>query len=172
MKKLFLTAAISVALAALTACSDEDKNSYPPTWKGFSLSPSKPQAGDSLTVTALQDRKGHFINATQYQWTLTCSLLNEDGSNEEYTLTEQDRTNYDGLSNADPVHSFLIPARAVGRATVSFKATYNYSAQGIEVNYGGDYSRPVGVQGSILSQSGQMSGGASGSVNFVISGKN
>ena len=171
MKQLFLLASAMVALTALSACSDDDKQSYPPTWKGFELSPSVAVAGDSLTVTALQDRKGHLINATKYTWTLSCTLVKDDGSFEDYSLTETNQTNYDGLSNADPKHRFLIPAEASGRATIAFQAVYNYSAQGIEVSYGGDYSRPTGVLGNILSQSGQMSGGASGSVNFNIQGR-
>ena len=171
MKKILYFATIAVALAALSACSDDDKQSYPPTWSGFTLSPASPVAGDSLTVTAVQDRKGHLINATTYTWTLSCILYNDEGMPEDYSLTETFKTNYDGLSSGDPVHSFLIPSRAMGRATISFQATYNYSARGIEVFYGGDYSRPVGMLGSILSQSGQMSGGASGSVNFTIQGR-
>ena len=168
MKKLFILTTMIVALAALSSCSDDDKNSYPPTWKGFQLSPARPTAGDSLTVTARQDQKGHLINATKYEWTLNCTLVKNDGGTEEVTLTETDQTNYDGLSSADPVHKFLIPKEAAGRATITFQATYNYSAQGIEVDYGGDYSRPAGMMGTILSRSGQMSGGASGSVNFMI----
>lgn len=168
MKHLILLALAALALATMTGCHDDDRQSYPPTWKGFALAPAKPVAGDSLTVTALQDHKGHLINATQYTWTLSCTVYKDDLSTEEYTLTETDRTNYDGLNNADPTHRFLLPAGAQGRATIAFRAVYNYSAQGIEVSYGGDYERPAGVMGSILSQSGQMSGGASGTMTFNI----
>lgn len=168
MKHISLLALAALALATLSGCQDDDRQSYPPTWKGFSLAPAKPVAGDSLTVTALQDHKGHLINATQYTWTLTCIVYKDDLSTEEYALTETDRTNYDGLNSSDPTHRFLLPAGAQGRATIAFRAVYNYSAQGIDVSYGGDYERPAGVMGSILSQSGQMSGGASGTVTFNI----
>jgi len=133
MKKLLLAATALVALFSFSACSDDDNESYPPTWKGFTLSPSSPSAGDSLTVTAVQDMKGHLINATTYTWTLSCTLQKADDSVEEYSLTETDKTNYDGLNSNDPVHKFFIPAEASGRATITFKATYNYSGSGIQV---------------------------------------
>lgn len=141
---------------------DMENYSYPPTWLGFSLIPSSPHAGDSLMVTALQDKKGHLINATMYTWTLSCTLYKPDGSFEKYRQTETDKTDYDGLSNADPEHKFLVPVAASGKATISFRAIYNYKAKGAEVHYNDNYVI------DIRSQSGMMSGGASGEVSFDI----
>ena len=169
MKKHFtLLAVLGLILFVLPGCSDDDKQSYPPTWQGFLLSPARPMAGDSLTVRAVQEEKGHLINATEYTWTLSCTVCRPDGTFESVAIVEEDHTNYDGLNSGDPVHRFLIPSGAQGRATVNFMARYNYSARGIEFFYQGDYSRPAGMSGSILSQSGQFGGGATGSVSFQI----
>ena len=49
------------SLIGLVSCDKEDYNSYVPTFKGFRITPSDPTIGDSITITAVQAKKGHLI---------------------------------------------------------------------------------------------------------------
>lgn len=173
MKKLFLLMPVLACVLAFVACGDDDGfgkyDSYPPTWKGFELSSNPVHPGDSLRVTALQDMKGHLINATTYVWTMKCKVLNPSGEISDYSLSDDVHTNYDGISNADPTYKFKIPDNAVaGTGTVSFEAKYNYSGNGIQVQDGSTYNQGTTGKGHISSLSGSMSGGAKGNVTFTI----
>ena len=171
MKKIILL--LPVLVMALVACDDDDKNvSYPPTWKGFEVSPTtRPHAGDTIRVTALQDQKGHNIEATSYTWVLSCTVTDPtDFSIRDTLIQVSKKTNYDGYSygSDDPYVKFTIPANAAGRATVSFTAKYSYYSDGIQVQNGRAYDETTGHSGSITSTSSTLYGGASGSVAINI----
>lgn len=168
MKKLLFIMPLVALLFAFVACENENYDSYPPTWKGFILSPTANNiyAGDSLKVTACQDMKGHLINATTYSWSLRCQVLVGDNNWVDSICTLSTHTNYDGTSNADPTITFLVPKGAAGRATVSFQAIYGYSGSGIQVSGGGTYNDQY--SGAIHSESGALSGKASGTVSFNV----
>lgn len=170
-KKLVSCIFAFVTFLTFVACEEANTDSYPPIWYGFRLEPYPPVAGDSLTVTAVQSKKGYLIYTTTYTWTLSCSLRIDPVTVKDTVLTVTQKTNYDGISNADPTHRFLIPANAEGRATVSFEARYAYAGNGVQADFGGDYTRPEGIRGSITSKSGTLSGGANGSVTFYIQEK-
>lgn len=170
-KKLISCIFAFVTILTFVACEESNTDSYPPTWHGFRLEPYPPVAGENLTVTAAQSKKGHLINATTYIWSLSCSLEKGDGTVADTVITTTQKTNYDGISNANPTHRFIVPANAAGRATVSFEARYAYSADGIQASFGSDYTRPEDVRGNINSYSGTLSGGAKGSITFYIQEK-
>ena len=77
MKKLtFLF--LSIIAIVFVACGDDEKGSYPPTYQGFRYEPSVAYAGDSVFITAVQQRKGHLLNATDYTWSMNVVLVNSD----------------------------------------------------------------------------------------------
>lgn len=157
-----------LAFVAFTSCEENNYDSYPPTWWGFRFAPYPPVAGDSLKITAVQSKKGHLINATSYTWTLTCNIVKENNLNVDTVLTFRQKTNYDGISNADPTCGFLVPENAEGYATVSFEAVYAFSGAGIQGTSGNDYERPEGIYGNINSTSAAMTGSAKGTYRFRI----
>ncbi len=171
MKKFILL--LPVLVMFFVACDDDDKYvSYPPTWKGFEVSPTtRPYAGDTIRVTARQDQKGHNIESTNYTWVLKCEVTDpKDGSFRDSIIQVSKRTNYDGNSDGseDPYVKFTIPALAAGRATISFIAKYSYYSDGIQVQNGRTYDEGSGLSGSITSTSSTLYGGASGSVAINI----
>ena len=174
--KKILTAVCVAFLLALVACKEKDYTAYPPTWKGFLIERNGVEVsnravfvgGDSLRVTAVQEQKGRHINSTYYNWTLTCQVLNSQGGYADSVIKVQYHTNYDGISNADPQHTFAIPVGAQGRATVSFAATYNYSSDGILVWDGSNIGDNSSYSGSIVSTSSLLSGDSHGSFSFNI----
>lgn len=166
-KKLISCIFAFVTFLTFVACEEANTDSYPPIWYGFRLEPYPPVAGDSLTVTAVQAKKGSLIHATTYKWTLTYNL-DKDGINEDTVITVLQNTNYDGISNADPTCRFHVPVNASGRAALSFEAKYSFSGNGYMGTFGNNYERPEGIRGNITSYSGILDGGAKGSFSFNI----
>lgn len=170
MKKTLVMAILFMGLLlAFTACEENNYDSYPPTWKGFTVTPSIVKVGEGFQVTAVQKEKGHLLNATDYQWLLVVYKAN----NERDTVSKYSQhTNYDGISNADPVATLRIPADALPsnpnvKYRVHFQATYNYSGRGITIASGDNYDSQS-YSGSIHTTSGALSGKAEGSVDVTV----
>lgn len=170
MKKTLLMVLVAMGLLlGFTACEKNNYDSYPPTWKGFTLNPSRVKAGDSFIVTAVQNEKGHLINATDYRWYLVVYKANNDRDTLD---TYSQHTNYDGLSNADPVAKLHVPAGSDPsgmnvKYKVHFQAVYSYSGQGVGVASGDNYNSQS-YSGSIHTTSGTLSGKAEGSVDVTV----
>lgn len=195
LKKTIMTKALALVTLALTTagCNDDDKyESYPPTWEGFkverggvTLSKSELntlRAGDEITITAVQATKGHLINATNYSWKLTLPVYDGTGTElaeEDSVIEYKKHTNYDGLDNGDPKWTFTIPAEAycgkealpdMRPATITFEASYNYSANGVQVE---NSAYNTSLSGSITPYSGNLDGGARGTLRgFYIHSAN
>ena len=173
--------AILGILVSFISCKKNDYSAYPPTWKGFQFTRDgqavNPRtgiyAGDIVTVTALQDQKGRYIEKTVYTWNVKGTIQLENGSYDENYVFFEDEipTNYDGTDNGDPSIQFTIPQNAIGQATVSFKADYRYYGNGIQVSDGGTYDNSSSTSGSIHSTSSATWGGATGSVRFKINNR-
>lgn len=167
-------------LISFSSCKKNDYSSYPPTWKGFKFTNNAQEvnprtgifAGDKITVTAMQDQKGHLINATTYNWTAIIPVEQEDGSWKNDTIKKSFHTNYDGYvdGNTDPTFEFTIPAKALGESTVKFSATYAFSGGGIQVSDGSNYESGS-ASGYIYSNSSAAYGSANGSVRFTVNVK-
>lgn len=168
MKRLQFLMPLVACLFALVACEEKDTSSYPPTWKGLSLSSKNVHPGDTIRATACQDEKGHLINSTYYTWKLTCTIVDAEGVTTPFEESHTVHTNYDGLDNTDPSYTFTIPAGAAGEGRISFEAKYNYSGAGIQVWNGSTYGDDSSIGGYINSTSGSISGGATGSASFRI----
>ena len=178
MKHYSIFLAVIGILITLSSCKKNDYSSYPPTWKGFQFvhdgqvvnTRTGIHAGDKLTVTALQDEKGRLINATTYNWSLKAPVLLDDGVTyrDSVVFARSVPTNYDYYGGVDPSVEFTIPRNALGRATLSFRATFQYSGNGIQVSNGGTYEQSGGVTGNIYSTSSAIFGESKGSVTFTI----
>ena len=168
LEKKLCCLTLMAGLMTLVSCEKKDYSSYPPTWKGFELSSKTVHPGDSITVTAVQDDKGHLINSTYYTWYLTCNITDGNSTISYTSPKETVHTNYDGTDNGNPSYTLYIPENAApGNGTIYFTAKYNYSGGGIQVSSGMNYSE-TGLSGYISSESGSISGGASGNVSFRI----
>ena len=181
----------------LFACSENDYTAYCPTWKGFTYTvgsyPNYGQGtsgtatlhpGDSIHVTAHQDKLGHLINGTDYVWTICYDTLDTD--NNLVHVTEQypaQHTNYDGynagydskgnpVGPADPVCHMLLPANAEKTYskpdTIFFVAHYTYSSgQGVTI-VNNNAEVDASFNGRIVPKSGPTGGGAAGTFCFHV----
>lgn len=188
MKKFFILFA-ALAAVVMTSCDNNEGkyDSYPPTWKGFQfvrdgmvVSKDALHAGDVVTIIALQDKLGHLINSTYYNWTLSVPVFEEDGvtvaAENAVIEAKPDHRNYDGDPNGkdNPTWKFEIPLNAccgyqTGRhASITFVAKYNYSGNGVQAeNEPGSHGNSS-LSGNIVPQSGSVAGGARGTVNFNV----
>lgn len=164
--RLLLALAVLTAIFTIVSCDEKNYESYPPTWKGFQITPNPVTPGEKVTVVAIQNEKGRLINATDYDWTLIVELEPEGRD----TIKRHEHTNYDGISNADPRMTFTIPANAKSnrQAKLTFNAVYQYSGHGIQVSSGNSYDTGSSYTGSINSTSGSLVGEARGSANITI----
>ncbi len=165
MNRLLIAASTACALAAAAGCGDGG-GSYPPTWKGFACEPPTAHAGDSVRITAVQAKKGKYLNATDYTWRMTVRL-DADGETRDSTLSHSPHTNYDGTDNGDPVWELRLPEGTLpGGYTCSFSARWSNSADGEGGTYactGGD-----GCQGQITSYSYTLYSEARGSFQLTV----
>ena len=139
-----LTCCLAIAFAS---CDDTDSESYMPVYEGFSVEPTDPIAGDTITFTAVQQKKGHLIYHADYKWTVTYFTRDSEGNADTLTYTKKQSVVYD-LENQDPSLEFLIPAGAGGEIQASFRADFTYSGIGSSGYDGADYSMS-GVAGYI-----------------------
>lgn len=180
MKKIILS--LTVIVCILLSSCDEKRYSFSPTWKGFQYytkmdgvrtDNAKVYPSDSLYVIACQKEKGQYIEGTNYDWTFTCDTTDSEGNNRgTKTITYHVHTNYDGTSNADPIGHVKVPEGAVPNTfmVISFKADYHYYAQGSSIPEG-NVTQGQTYYGTISSHSGEMFGGATGSVRLPISAR-
>ncbi len=153
----------------LASCDDDDEGCYPPTWKGFTYSPSPVHPGDSITITAVQASKGHYLNACDYSFSMKVYVADSNGMTQDSTLTYSYHTNYDGTDNGDPSWGVRLPETTVsGSYTCSFSANWSNSSdgQGGTYAYNGDRGS---CTGSITSYSYTLYSNASGSFTLPVS---
>lgn len=178
---------LCLLMATIFSCTKHDYTSYPPTWKGFTYKtgnfPNYEQgnprsvvlhSGDSIHLTAHQDKRGHLINATYYTWTICYDTLNAKGERDHANKTYSKRTNYDGYADGadDPVCHMLLPENAepteFGKTdTIKFVARYDFSGQGVIVE-NGNIVENTSYSGRITPSSGPTGGGAAGYFYFTI----
>lgn len=172
MKKFafIMVAALSVLL--ITSCEDK-KTSYPPVFKGFTVEPSKPCAGDSITIKACVDKKGSLLYSSTYNWGLSMTTIDNEGFTHDTVIAVKQTVPSDGTQYKDPVVKFRIPKDvfiANGRsayATIKFSASYKNAADGEAVGIMGGYTGE-GCFGSIESNVATLYSGASGSGRFNV----
>lgn len=164
MKTIIIPASVLLSIA-LVGC-DDTSASYPPTYKGFSYEPKTVHPGDSVVITAVQAKRGHYLNATDYSFSLTLTI-EANGETQDSTLSYSRHTNYDGTDNGDPSWALHLPADTrPGSYTCTFRARWSNSANGEMGTYlstGGE-----GCVGSITSHSYTLYSDASGTFTLPI----
>lgn len=182
IQKNFLRVALAGAFL-LSSCSEKDYSSYCPTWLGFTYTLNNDtnpgntrnvfvKPGDTIHLTAHQDKKGHLINATDYTWTICFDTLDANSNPVHVTQTVSKHTNYDGYADGsdDPVGHLFLPANAVKTTskpdTIVFVARYSYSGQGVVVENGTIMDNTY--SGRITPKSGPTGGGAVGYFYFNV----
>jgi hypothetical protein len=170
MKKLTYLFISILALACAACGNNEDDYSYPPTYEGFRMEPSVVYPGDSVHITAVQQRKGHYLNATTYSWTMTVDVTQPDGTIAKEDLYTSKSTNYGGLDSSDPTWGFYLPQNTVpGRYTCSFDARWSNSADGNGQAYNGGTGQ--GCVGTITSYSYTLYSQANGKFQIIVGEK-
>lgn len=152
MKSFASSVFVAMFALSLVACDEEDKDCYPPTYHGFTYSPTPVRPGDSVTITVVQAKKGHYLNACNYTLNVPLTVEMTGGEQNDTTITIAYRTNYDGLDNGNPTFKILIPSNTVSeKSSVTFVARWANSADGM----GGSYPSTdvVGYWGQITSES-------------------
>jgi len=126
MKKIYFLFMALLSLG-LASCDDEEKGSYPPIYQGFKYVPSTVYAGDSVTITAVQQQRGHYLYHADYNWKMTIQV-DKNGEAQDTTLvcTQSLSANYD-----DPVWKLQLPSNTIaGVYTCNFRAEWKNSADG------------------------------------------
>ncbi len=165
MKKAFYFVAALCLMLLAVSCEDSG-GSYPPTWKGFTYEPSTVHPGDSVTITAVQAKKGKYLYTVTYNFSMRV-YVEVDGVTQDSTLAYSYKTNYDGTDNGDPQWKLKLPDNTVPTSyPCTFTARWDNYADGRGGSYqctGGD-----GCTGSIASQSYTLYSTASGSFTLPI----
>ena len=166
MKKTTLFLLLGL-LGFVASCSDDDEGSYPPTYAGFRCEPSiYLHAGDSVFITAVQKKKGHYLGSTTYEWKLTVNV-DSSGVSVPSTLFYSVKTNYGGQDSSDPKWRLKLPDNTLpGFYACTFTAQWNNSADGVGGDFQGDPAE--GCYGNIISQSYTLYSRANGSFRITV----
>lgn len=159
---------ISLALVLVfTACKEEKQVSYMPTWKGFIYSPKPLVKGDSVTIVAQQQEKGHLIYKAVYSWEARYSIPRSDGADSTIVDKKPLTVVYDN-DPSDPTVRFHVPGNITSRnVTVTFRGEYHYSATGAQGSDGSIVGE--GTSGSLhRSQSSTLYGVSNGTLTIPV----
>ena len=153
-------------LVFIASCNDDEDSCFPPTYQGFRYEPANVYPGDSVFVTAVQQKKGHYLNSTTYDWSMTVQVDSE-GVAVPQTLYYSRHTNYGGLDSSDPQWRLSLPSNTIpGTYACQFSARWSNSADGIGGVYNGGTGE--GCHGSINSYSYTLYSQASGSFRLTV----
>lgn len=124
MKKYIYILLTVFVTAALFSC-EEDKNTIPPTFKGFLVSPKPCHPGDTVRVKLYYADKGEYVYGPRCAWSLKIDTLMEDGLSNDTTYWK-----YISASIADE-HlgaSFILPkSTKPGNYTCNLEVSFNNS---------------------------------------------
>ncbi len=149
MKKNIITAAIlTLTLSAATvSCDDPDTTSYMPIYSGFQIAPAQPTAGETITFTAQQEKKGHLIYHADYRWNVVYATSDEEGRPDTVRTVKNTSVVYD-MESGDPSVTFTIPKGRGGNIQATFIGEFRYSGVGAAGYDGTSYDGP-GANGTI-----------------------
>jgi hypothetical protein len=129
-KLIFSSLLMAMCCNLWIGCSNDDVYSIVPHFSTIECRPNPVTPGDSITLTARQDQMGKLINATSYDWSFSYQYFYDGAVTKDTTVyLPTVKTNYDGISNADPVIGFHVPTNIAGNLTVTINAFYSLSAQ-------------------------------------------
>lgn len=123
----------AVATFGFTSCSeDSDSNVQIPQFSGIEFSGDM-TAGSSVTATAVQYKKGKYLDRTTYKW--ACDEAQEIGGALAGVFYDSNKT--------DPYCTMILPSTP-GTYTVKFTATYNVSGKA------GNYTKEADIKGGTV----------------------
>lgn len=136
MKKT-IYAILTMAICTIWSACNE-KNDYevlPPTFKGFTYTPTTPHPGDSVRFTAVYDNPGkniYFSNHRGITWKLTVDTLDAQGDASKDGKWVKEVKPYCSVGESDPTYKFRIPttAKPGSTARLDFRADYSNAADG------------------------------------------
>lgn len=156
----------ALPLLALMACEEEKHTSYAPIFSGFrAVSALADQielkgeltAGDSIIVTAVQEKTGDYIYNAQYTWSVTYTN-GETFKTRTLPVKYTKKVVYDN-DKSDPTVRFRLPD-TVGTINVGFNAQYDYSSATVIL--------VKGSKGGITVTSSSLLGEANGSKTYSV----
>ncbi len=155
MKSLMRLAWLGAAAMALAACGEDEHVCTLPSFAGFRISPVVWNAGDSVTITAVQQSLGDLLYKAEYRWSVEC---------EDTTFTKDYNVVYDA-DKSNPYIGIRLPDDFRGRtADISFSVQYSYSATAPQSAPGAPGGGQPGIYGSITTTAAsQLYGTGSGS---------
>lgn len=130
MKKIIWAMTMMVICTVWTACEKEDYEVVPPTFKGFSYSPTTVHPGDSVRFTACYADPGKNIYLTGhkgYTWKLTVDTLDAGGDPDKTGQWTKEFKPYCSIGDGEPSYKLQIPALTKPGSTARLDFTANYS---------------------------------------------
>lgn len=150
----------------LGSCDKEDYNSALPQFGGFKITPEPASSGDSITIEAVQLKKGKLLYRAVYEWKVTC--------NGELVYQPSTKTVVYDNTPSNPIIKFKMPENLSGECRVEYAGTYHYSgkAPSIKTNANSNNTSQNPLKGSInVTQSGVLYGICKGNVSFDVKAK-
>ena len=160
MKSWMRLACLGAAAMAFVACEDDKHYCTLPTFSGFRIEPVVWHAGDSVTITAVQQGLGDLLYQATYNWSVECVGADTTFAGEYSVVYDVDKSN--------PYIGFRLPDDfSCSMARINFNAEYDYSATAPQTIATGTNDGQSGVYGRITTSGGSMLiGRASGSYNL------
>ncbi len=156
---------LMVVCLGVVSCEEDKHICTLPVFSGFRISPSW-NAGDSVTVVAVQQGQGDLLYRAEYRWSVHCERSISEGQ-KDTTFVRNYKVVYD-VDKADPYIGFRLPKDFTGKkARITFSAQYNYSATAPTSVPNGSNNGQSGVYGRItVSPASQLYGTASGEYTY------
>lgn len=132
-----------------------ERTSVLPSFAGFRIDRMVWNAGDSVTITAVQQSLGDLLYKAEYHWSVECT---------DTTFTKDYNVVYDA-DKSDPYIGIRLPDDFRSRmAKINFSVQYSYSATAPQSAPSGSNSGQSGIYGSITTTAAsQLYGTGSGS---------
>ena len=119
MKSLMRLACLGAVAMAFVACEEDKHICTLPSFAGFRIEPTVWNAGDSVTITAVQQSLGDLLYKAEYHWSVECT---------DTTFTKDYNVVYDA-DKSNPYIGIRLPDDFRGRmAKINFSVQYSYSA--------------------------------------------
>lgn len=124
--KLLILLALPLALAAvvLFSCAEEKDEYVCPVFGELEQDPNPAKAGEEVTLTFTQTRKGNGIESTTYTWKIS-GLDTDEETGDRIDKVIEIHTNYDGYGKQAPTVTFKVPENcASGTYSVDMVADF------------------------------------------------
>jgi len=125
--KLLILLVLPLAFAAvvLFSCAEEKDEYVCPVFGELEQDPNPAKAGEEVTLTFTQTRKGNGIAGTTYTWKIR-GLDTDEETGDRIDKVIEIHTNYDGYDKQAPTVTFKVPENCTsGSYTVDMDADFS-----------------------------------------------